>query len=126
MAGVQPWRDRNCDRKMDSWTRLYTWLKGELVGTDRLGNRYFRAKGGKKRWVAYKDEVEASRVPPEWHAWLHYTIDELPREAPPRPWEKDHQPNLTGTPAAYRPPGAVERGGARAAATGDYEAWRPE
>ena len=34
--------------------------------------------------------------------------------------------NATGTPAAYRPAGALERGGARAPATGDYEAWQPE
>lgn len=25
-------------------TRLYTWLRGELVGTDRTGNRYYRER----------------------------------------------------------------------------------
>jgi NADH:ubiquinone oxidoreductase subunit len=39
---------------------------------------------------------------------------------------KERLPNLTGTPAAYLPPGAIERGGQRAPATGDYEAWRPD
>jgi len=34
-------------------------------------------------------------------------------------------PNLTGTPAAYHPPGSVLHGGARAHATADYEPWRP-
>ncbi len=34
--------------------------------------------------------------------------------------------NLTGTALAYRPPGALERGGKRAAAPGDYQAWSPE
>ena len=29
------------------------------------------------------------------------------------PWEKPHQPNLTGTPYAYHPPGSVLRGGHR-------------
>jgi NADH:ubiquinone oxidoreductase subunit len=33
---------------------------------------------------------------------------------------------MTGTPLAYRPSGALEKGGKRAAATGDYEAWTPE
>ena len=33
--------------------------------------------------------------------------------------------NLTGTANAYRPAGALESGGVRAAATGDYEAWNP-
>ena len=35
------------------------------------------------------------------------------------------QPNLTGTPSAYRPAGALERGGVRQAASGDYQAWTP-
>ena len=37
----------------------------------------------------------------------------------------DYTPNATGTPAAYRPQGALERGGRRARADGDYEAWVP-
>jgi hypothetical protein len=28
-------------------TPLLTWLWGELVGTDSLGNRYYREKGSK-------------------------------------------------------------------------------
>ena len=32
---------------------------------------------------------------------------------------------MTGTNRAYLPAGALERGGNRAAATGDYEAWSP-
>ncbi|PZP10944.1 MAG: NADH:ubiquinone oxidoreductase subunit NDUFA12, partial [Sphingomonas hengshuiensis] len=44
---------------------------------------------------------------------------------PPRAWQKPAVPHLTGTEAAYRPAGALERGGQRAAATGDYEAWTP-
>ena len=28
-------------------TRLLTWLRGELVGTDSLGNRYYREKGNR-------------------------------------------------------------------------------
>jgi NADH:ubiquinone oxidoreductase subunit len=43
----------------------------------------------------------------------------------PRIWEADFTPNATGTTAAYRPSGALERGGQRARATGDYPAWTP-
>jgi NADH:ubiquinone oxidoreductase subunit len=43
----------------------------------------------------------------------------------PWPWQKPHQPNLTGTAQAYRPPGHDYRGGHRAKATGDYEPWQP-
>ena len=107
-------------------TSLVTWWKGELVGCDTFGNQYYREKRGHRRWVIYHGGVEASAVPPMWHAWLHHTMDEPPLErAAARPWEKEHQPNLTGTPDAYRPPGDLQRGGERDKATGDYEPWRP-
>ncbi len=109
-------------------TRVLTWLKGKRVGSDRFGNRYFVEKGGgRKRWVLYKGSSEASKVPPGWNAWLHHTVDELPSDEAAGPaWEKQHLPNLTGTEEAYRPPGHVSRGGRRATATGDYEAWHPD
>jgi NADH:ubiquinone oxidoreductase subunit len=119
-------------------TRLYTWLRGEEVGRDQFGNRYYREKGGghvhpdsirkERRWVIYNGEVEASRVPPEWHAWLHHTVKEAPAggEPPRRPWQKEHLPNLTGTTLAYRPPGHTLKGGRRDKGTGDYEPWTPE
>jgi NADH:ubiquinone oxidoreductase subunit len=109
-------------------TWVQTWLSGTAVGTDMFGNRYYQTKDGKRRWVIYAGTVEASRVPPEWHGWLHHTFKEPPTVTPQKvkPWEKDHLPNLTGTPDAYRPPGSLARGGVRAPATGDYQAWRPE
>jgi NADH:ubiquinone oxidoreductase subunit len=109
-------------------TMLMTWWKGELVGSDEFGHRYYREKGGPRRWVIYNGGIDASAVPPEWHAWLHRMVDAAPSEQPvlTRPWEKAHQANLTGTPEAYRPPGHVDRGGQRDRTTGDYEAWRPE
>jgi len=105
-------------------------LNGDLVGTDEFGNHYYRGKGKKlqgreRRWVIYQGEVEASKVPSEWHAWLHHTVAEPLTEeaAKSRSWQ---QPNLTGTAHAYRPAGHEFKGGQRAAATGDYEAWSPE
>ena len=65
-------------------------------------------------------------MPPEWHAWLHYTTDEPLTDMPRRPWQKPHLPNLTGTPNAYRPPGHDYSGGNRQRTTGDYDAWTPE
>ncbi len=40
---------------------FYTWRKGELVGEDEFGNRYYRTRGGaidptlgfQRRWVIY-------------------------------------------------------------------------
>lgn len=108
-------------------TMLNSWRTGEKVGEDSLGNRYYRARKGDRRWVIYNGPNDASRVPPEWHGWLHRTFDELPSDILPAPhaWEQEATPNLTGSAGAYRPAGALERGGRRAAATGDYEAWRP-
>lgn len=127
--------------KIFSWTNgatigtLFTIAKrGSLVGSDEHGNRYYQSRddrsydGRKRRWVVYDGYAEASKVSPDWHGWLHYTFDEPPTEVPllRRAWEKDHIPNLTGTPSAWRPPGSLANEGVRPAATGDYEAWKPE
>lgn len=109
-------------------TLLTTWLYGKYVGTDQYGNRYYQTTDGKRRWVLYNGTVEASRVPPDWHGWLHHTFEEPPTIAPfqAKSWEKQHLPNLTGTSDAYRPEGSLAKSGRRPHATGDYEAWKPE
>ncbi|HTQ12831.1 MAG TPA: NADH:ubiquinone oxidoreductase subunit NDUFA12 [Rhizomicrobium sp.] len=108
-------------------TLVTTWLTGEPVGADRFGNRYYQNRRG-RRWVVYNGTVEASRVPPDWHGWLHKTFEDPPTSAPlpAKPWELEHEPNRSGTPAAYRPPGSLSGTGVRAPATGDYQAWKPE
>ncbi len=108
-------------------TLLYTWRKGEKVGEDDQGNRYYRDRKADRRWVLYNGDIEASRIPPDWHRWLHRTAALPPTEMPlaAKPWEKAHQPNLTGTARAYYPPGSLTQGGKRSRATGDYEPWRP-
>jgi NADH:ubiquinone oxidoreductase subunit len=114
------------------YIRVLTMRRGILVGTDGLGNSYYRSAakgqwGREPRWVLYAGEDEASLVPAEWHGWLHHRAVEPPTVVPPihRPWQKPHLPNPTGTEAAYRPPGHTLEGGHRARATGDYEAWSP-
>jgi NADH:ubiquinone oxidoreductase subunit len=118
---------------MSLGTRLLTLFYGEPVGTDEFGNRYYRSRRRKRqgrelRWVMYKGSNEASKVPPEWHAWLHHTTAEPLTEAAAQtlPWQKEHVPNLTGTAVAYRPPGHDRAGGRRPHATGDYQPWIPE
>lgn len=113
-------------------TMLYTARKGEQVGTDAQGNKYYRSKPKEgerqRRWVIYDGNNDASRVPAEWHGWLHGAFDDVPEShlPPAKIWEVDYTPNATGTADAYRPAGALERGGKRAKAAGDYEAWSPE
>lgn len=109
-------------------TRIFTSRHGQKVGEDSQGNIYYQDKNGKRRWVIYKNgPVEASRIPAEWHGWIHHTFDTPPTiEAPEvKTWEKDHQPNLTGSMGAYLPDGSPVRGGHRAATVSDYEAWTP-
>jgi NADH:ubiquinone oxidoreductase subunit len=113
-------------------TQMFTSFSGELVGTDNLGNTYYRQKKQKgamreKRWVMYKGRPEASLVPPEWHGWLHHTLDEpLPEESDfHQAWVEKHQANLTFSDKAYLPPGHFLKGGKRDKALGDYEAWQP-
>ncbi len=107
-------------------TRVFTWRKGVKVGEDAQGNVFYKSRDDKKRWVIYNGEVEASRVTPDWHGWLHHTYDDLPTDVPlvHKPWEKPHQENLTGTPAAYVPKGSQRR--IKPAIRADYDAWQPE
>ena len=107
-------------------TQLFTARRGVKVGEDAQGNVYYETRDRKRRWVIYNGEMEASRIGPDWHGWLHHTFDQPPTEAPLRrkAWEKPHQENLTGSPAAYAPPGSIRR--AEPAARTDYEAWQPE
>lgn len=130
--------------------KIFTWWNGatagavftlwrsnaEKIGQDEFGNTYYRerkafsgADGKQRRWVIYKGYADASRVPADWHGWLHHTFDEPPTTAPlpRRAWELDHQPNMTGTSKAYRPGGSLWAGPSRQRqkTVGDYEAWTP-
>jgi NADH:ubiquinone oxidoreductase subunit len=133
---------------LDFLKSIFTWWNGSMIGVrwtifrmgrpvgeDEFGNRYFEAvtnkesyDGRKRRWVIYQGYAEATKVSPDWHGWLHHTFEEPPTIEPllRRAWEKDYLPNLTGTVEAWRPSGSLARTGERPAATGDYQAWRPE
>ena len=110
-------------------TFLHTLLRGKLIGKDNFGNRYYEDRQApapgyrRKRWVMYKGIAEPSKVPAAWHGWLHYTTDRVPEHR--YAWQKEHEPNLTGTKEAYYPSGHILKGGKRDEATGDYEAWKP-
>jgi NADH:ubiquinone oxidoreductase subunit len=107
--------------------------RAKFVGKDSTGNKYYTAgkrKGYKheRRWVIYNGAPEATKIPPEWHGWMHHQTDQVPSsdiKSFRRKWQKPHRSNMTGTSEAYRPPGHVSKGGKRDKATGDYEAWSP-
>jgi len=84
---------------MDLITLISVKLSSNEVGRDAFGNRYYeerRARPGKppRRYVRYNGMTEASKVPADWHGWLHHT------EATPPPeggylrhdWQQEHQP----------------------------------
>lgn len=106
---------------------MQMFFSGVKVGEDAYGNIYYRERKAsgfrEKRWVMYAGEPEASKVPPEWHIWLHHTADAPIDTAKRKAWQKPHLQNMTGTPDAWMPP-ALE-GKDRPKATGDYQAWTP-
>ena len=119
----------------NTWgTRVTIARQGRFVGSDDLGNKYYEQRSGvgplgkPRRWVVYAKLSEASQIPPEWHGWMHYTVDTPPTEEDyaARPWQKAHRPNMTGTPEAYRPSGSILTPAQRPHATGDYQAWKPD
>ncbi|MDR3515332.1 MAG: NADH:ubiquinone oxidoreductase subunit NDUFA12 [Azospirillaceae bacterium] len=128
-----PERESVIDFLSNLQIRVFTWRFGVPVGTDRFGNRYFRDRrhsAGRRdrRWVLYNGASDASKVPPEWHGWLHHSSAAPMKEGDGpfhKPWQQPYVPNQSGTLEAYRPPGHTFEGGHRAAASGDYEPWTP-
>eukprot|EP00835_Amoeboradix_gromovi_P006396 NODE_741_length_4668_cov_0.416721.p3 type:complete len:138 gc:universal NODE_741_length_4668_cov_0.416721:1117-704(-) len=60
---------------------------GELVGTDRFGNKYYTGgtEFNRERFIVYKNKTnnyggyDASQIPPEWHSWIHRISDAVPK-----------------------------------------------
>ena len=106
-------------------TRFSIWRKGEFVGTDEFGNRYYRAKSAipdsipEHRWVVYNGYSEASAIPPGWHGWMHHRDAQPPsgrlpaaRVAEASPTQSDR--NAAGLSAAGQHRGLWPAGRARA------------
>lgn len=118
-------------------TKLFTVFFGQKVGEDEFGNQYYRTKkpsnyigryNKERRWVVFKGKAEPSKIPAEWHGWIHFSIDEVPENISDKnkhKWQKSYTPNLTGTDFKYLPSGHSESKGSRDKATGDYQSWKP-
>ena len=88
-------------------TFIYTLFTGKFVGHDEFGNKYYSNSKG-KRWLIYKNKVESSKIPPEWHLWMHFLTQKKPSENINKyTWQKKHEENLTGTIKAYKPEGSL-------------------
>ena len=89
-------------------TFFYTLISGKFIGEDKFGNKYYSNSKG-KRWVIYENKVESTKIPPEWHLWIHFLVNKAPDENISKfEWQKTHQENLTGTAKAYKPEGSLK------------------
>ena len=89
-------------------TFIYTLFTGKFAGRDKFGNKYYYNSKG-KRWVIYKSNIEASKIPPEWYSWIHFLVRDKPSDKIKKfPWQKQHVENLTGTNRSYKPEGSLD------------------
>jgi NADH:ubiquinone oxidoreductase subunit len=77
------------------FNKILIKLFTKKVGHDEFGNSYFISKSGKK-YVIYNGIVEASKIPPNWHLWIHNIHNNIIPNSQ-YAWQKIHTPNLTGT-----------------------------
>lgn len=108
---------------MNFINKFFIKLFSQKVGSDEFGNEYFENKRG-KRFVVYRGLVEPSKIPAEWHGWMHYYSNTLPTStnAQKFSWQKVHIPNLTGTKNAYSP--NISNTLTKKTSAG-YQAWNP-
>ncbi len=106
---------------MDILSKLLIRIRSRKVGVDEFGNEYFQNNQG-KRFVVYHGISEPSKVPAEWHGWLHYSTDVAPVNINTHrySWQKIHLPNLTGTKNAHSPKKNCGK-----TTSAEYEAWNP-
>lgn len=81
------------DNWKDSFMRMYkykTIRPGRFVGQDQYGNKFYEAPQDgmdlRRRWVEMagrKQEINATKISPEWHTWLTYVDTHTPMEKIP-------------------------------------------
>ena len=87
-------------------TILYSFLKGKKIGQDKIGNKFYVHKKIKnKKWVLYKHNIDPTSLDVKWQIWLTSTNSNVPTDIEESnfQWQKDKQPNLTGTVNSYHP-----------------------
>tara|TARA_B100000700_G_scaffold305619_1_gene379840 strand:+ start:451 stop:804 length:354 start_codon:yes stop_codon:yes gene_type:complete len=117
---------------MSIGTSLYTFLFGYYVGSDDFKNRYYCNNKNfedinAKRWVIFYGEIEATKIPPHWHGWLHKNIEKPPLNYKHKYiWQKNHEKNTTGTNEAYFPNShPLSQNYDNEAVKKEYETWSP-
>ena len=104
-------------------TFIYTLFTGKLIGRDQFGNKYYSNSKG-RRWAIYKDNIESSKIPPDWNSWIRFLkINKPSNEEKKFLWQKQYEENLTGTARAYKPEGSLTFGLKKNMKK--YEIWKP-
>ena len=112
-------------------TLLYTWVFGKFVKKYKINvlighKRKNLSNIDFKRWVIFNGKIEATKVPPHWHAWLHKTIEDPPLNYSHKYfWQKNHEENLTGTEKAYYPDEHPLSKANNKVKKSEYESWSP-
>ena len=84
-------------------TFLKTLFFGKYVGSDELGNKYYKSKKD-ERWVVYSNNIEATKISSDWFLWMHRTINKIPDGKEIKyDWQKKHMENQTGTRNSFKP-----------------------
>ena len=111
---------------MNMISQMLIRFSSDLIGEDQYGNKYYRKKKIDKRFVIFNGKVEASKIPPMWHAWLHKITSKPPlKRKKIYNWQQYNLPNLTGTAFAVKPKGSLLDRGLRQKSSADYESWKP-
>lgn len=93
---------------LQALTRIHLIFFARFIGEDEYRNKYFQSNKRKdylsryKRFCIFNGKVEASKIPAEWHSWMHYNA-EAPISYKKQFWMKSHTPVLTGTVYAFTP-----------------------
>tara|TARA_Y100000768_G_C23563612_1_gene489367 strand:+ start:79 stop:387 length:309 start_codon:yes stop_codon:yes gene_type:complete len=58
--------------------KIYSYLNGNLVHEDSLGNKFYHDKNNiNKRWVVYAENLGPESLPTNYHNWLHNTSNTI-------------------------------------------------
>lgn len=89
---------------------IFLKFKGKFVGEDEYGNKYYETNqrdylNRKKRYCLFNGRVEATKIPPEWHCFMHYQIpkESVILDTKQYKWQKRFLPDLTLSSIKYLP-----------------------
>ncbi|MGI4776427.1 MAG: NADH-ubiquinone oxidoreductase subunit NDUFA12 family protein [Janthinobacterium lividum] len=113
---------------MSFLNRFFINIFNTKMGCDQYGNKYYESNAkahikSRRRYILYNGICEPSKVPPMWHAWLHYMIDEVPKNVMNHAWQRAYLPNLTGTKNSYSP---QINNSLRNDKVSGYNSWQPK